>query len=33
MGKRMHEKANGIKYFYAWLDIHPDVCPVVSNIF
>ena len=22
------EKANGIKYLYAWLDRHPDVCAV-----
>jgi len=22
------EKANGIEYLYAWLDIHPNVRPV-----
>jgi hypothetical protein len=25
------EKANGIKYLYASLDLYPDVCPVVVN--
>ena len=25
------EKANGIKYLYAWLDKHPDVCAVVAS--
>ncbi len=23
------EKTNGIKYLYAWLDRHPDVCLIV----
>ena len=26
------EKANGIKYLYAWLDRHPDVRAVVSKL-
>jgi len=25
------EKANGIKYLYAWLDRHPDVCSMVTK--
>ena len=25
------EKANGIKYLYAWLDRHPDVFPLVDK--
>jgi hypothetical protein len=26
------EKTNGIKYLYASLDAHPDVCPVTINV-
>jgi len=26
------EKANGIKYLYAWLDKHPDVYAMVINL-